>query len=46
MEIRNQRAILRRVSGKTAESFPRLKLKSHSPCGGARPAEKANEINP
>ena len=45
-EIRNQRAILRTVSGETGESFPRLKLKSHSPCGDARTAEKANEINP
>ena len=45
-EIRNQRAILRTVSGETCESFPRLKLKSHSPCGDARTAEKANVINP
>ena len=34
-EIRNQRAILRTVSGETGDSFPRLKLKSHSPCGDA-----------
>ena len=45
-EIRNQRAILRTVSGETGESFPRLKLKNHSSCGDARTAEKANEINP
>ena len=45
-EIRNQRAILRTVSGRTGGNFPRLKLKSHSPCGDARTAEKANEINP
>ena len=45
-EIRNQRAILRTASGETGESFPRLKLKSHSPCGDARTVEKANENNP
>ena len=35
-EIRNQRASLRTVSGETGESFTRLKLKNHSPCGDAR----------
>ena len=45
-EIRNKRAVLRTVSGKTGESFPRLKLKNHSPCGDVRTVETANEINP
>ena len=45
-EIRNQRAILRTASGETGESFPRLKLKSHSPCGDARTVEKRTKTIP